>query len=206
MRGLSVCFVILCVYSVSGQKLLRKTLVGSHVSSIVIDAKNCYQVKLETTDTHELRVNASIEGEYSKDLVVNIETEGNSILVSTGFHPNFIFPNDKLSAHKVISIALEVKIPQYKEVAVYGTNSNVMAKGDYRNLTVKLSDGDCEIIDVGETVDVLTQKGNIWLTTGSGIVEAISDYGKVFKNSVPKGDKHYTLQSKEGNIYLNKTK
>ncbi|WP_146129820.1 hypothetical protein [Flagellimonas meridianipacifica] len=185
---------------------MKKTLVDSHVSRIVIDVKNCYQVNLETTSSDELRINASMEGEYSTDLVVNLETEGKSILVSTGFHPNFIFPNDKLSAHKVISIALHIEVPEYKEVVVYGTNSHVEAKGDYRKLTVRLSDGDCKIVDVGETVDVTTQKGDIWLSTASGVVEAASDYGKVFNKDFPKGDKHYMLQSKEGNIYLNKTK
>nr|WP_298996569.1 hypothetical protein [uncultured Allomuricauda sp.] len=205
-KGLVVLCTVLCFSSTAAQKVLRKTLVDSHVSRIVIDVENCYKVNLETTASDELQINASMEGEYSTDLVVNLETQGKSILVSTGFHPNFSIPNDKLSAHKVISIALDIQVPNYKEVVVYGTNSYVEAKGDYRKLSVKLSDGDCKIVDVGETVDVTTQKGDIWLTTKSGVVEAISDYGKVFKNSLPKGDKHYVLQSKEGNIYLNKTK
>ncbi|MEM9078097.1 MAG: hypothetical protein AAGC43_13725 [Bacteroidota bacterium] len=178
----------------------------SHISSIIIDANNSFQVNLKTTSSDELQVNASIEGEYSKDLVVNLETKGKSIWVSTGFHPNFILPNDKLSAHKYISIVLNIRVPDYKEVAVFGTNAHVNAKGNYRNLSVKLSDGDCKIIEVGENVDVATQKGDIWLTTSSGVLEAHSDYGKVFASNLPKGDKHYVLASKEGNIYLNKTK
>ncbi|WP_435623805.1 hypothetical protein [Flagellimonas sp.] len=156
-----------------------------------------------TSSSDELQVDASIEGEYSKDLVVNLETEGKSIHVSTGFHPNFILPNDKLSAHKYISIALDIKIPQYKEVAVFGTNSHVHARGEYQSLTIKLSDGDCKIEEVSETVDVTTQKGDIWLTATSGLVKASSDYGKVYQSALPMGDRHYMLNSKEGNIYVN---
>ncbi len=206
MRGLFTCLAILSVYFASGQKLLRKSLIGSDVTSIIIDAGNCFELNLETSDSDELQVYAQIEGEYSKDLVVNLETEGKSILVGTGFQPNFTIPNDKLSAHKSISILLDIKVPDYKEVVVYGTYANVNVRGEYHNLTVKLSDGDCRLYEVGEETNITTQKGNIWLTTTSGIVEAVSDYGKVFATKLPKGDKHYVLQSKEGNIYMNKTK
>ena len=205
-KGLILCICGLCFFSTSGQKVLKKTLVDSHISSIIIDANNSFQLNLKTTSSDELQVDASIEGEYSKDLVVNLETKGKSIWVSTGFHPNFIQPNDKLSAHKYISIALNIKVPEYKEVTVYGTHANVNVKGDYQNLSIKLSDGDFNINEAGETVDVITQKGDIWLTAAAGVLQANSDYGKVFANPLPEGDKRYVLQSKEGNIYLNKTK
>lgn len=201
-----LCIAVLCLSSANSQKTLHKTIVDSHVMSIVIDGENCYQLNLETSSSDELEINAKIEGEYSKDLVVHLENKGKSIWVSTGFQPNFVFPNDKLSAHKVISISLDVKIPEYKEVVVFGTSSNVFASGDYNKLTVKLSGGDCRLFEVGEEAEVTTQKGGIWLTTESGMVNAVSDYGKVYGQNFPKGNKLYVLRSKQGNIYLNKTK
>ena len=195
--------IVLCACSARGQKVLHKTIVDSNVTSIVIDSGDCYQINLQTQKSKELEVNASMEGEYSKDLVVHLENKGTSLIVSTGFQPNFILPNDKLSAHKAVSIALDIVLPEYKSVKIYGTHSNVNVLGNYRSLTVKLSDGDCKLENVGETVDVTTQKGDIWLVTSSGLVEAASDYGKVYQSTLPIGDRQYRLNSKEGNIYVN---
>lgn len=206
MKRLLVFVVLGLACKSIAQKQIRKTLLNDRTESILITTDNCYEVSLETIKGEELLIEAQIEGEYSKDLVINLEEKGTSILVSAGFQPGFLLPNDKLSAHKVISVAMNIMIPEYKRVKVYGTNTNVLVSGDYQSLSVSLDDGQCRITNVGENVDVATQKGNIWLTAESGVITAESSYGRVFESQIPTGDNHYVLNSKEGNIYLNKTK
>jgi DUF4097 and DUF4098 domain-containing protein YvlB len=139
-------------------------------------------------------------------LLISIEEEGTTVRISAGFHPNFINPNDKLSAHKVVSIALHITVPQYKNVSIFGTNSNVEIEGKYQNLDVKLSDGRCVLNNVSETVEVTTQKGDIWLNAENGSVLAQSTYGQVDNNQIPEGHNQYILKTVEGNIHLRKTK
>ncbi|WP_097044109.1 hypothetical protein [Flagellimonas pacifica] len=189
-----------------GQKLVKKALINPETEYIQIDSQHCYDVKLHTSNTKEVRVMASIEGEYSKDLLVNMEESGATMLISAGFQPNFSNPNDKLSAHKVISIALDIILPEYREVLVYGTNSNVLVNGKYKNLEVKLSDGRCVIDNVAETVEVTTQKGDILLMTSNGNIVAKSTYGKVLEENIPNGHNLYKLNTIEGTIRLKKTK
>ncbi|MEX0315968.1 MAG: hypothetical protein AB3N18_17450 [Allomuricauda sp.] len=187
------------------QKLVKKALVNA-TEYIQIDSEFCYQVNLLTYKTEEVVVEASIEGEYAKDLIITIEEEGATMLISARFQPNFINPNDKLSAHKVISIALDIELPEYKDVFIYGTNSNVDIIGKYKALNVKLSDGRCNLNNVVETVEVTTQKGDIVLTTPSGNITAKSVYGEVFREDIPFGDNQFTLNTIEGKIHLKKTK
>ncbi|MCR9263793.1 MAG: DUF4097 domain-containing protein [Flavobacteriaceae bacterium] len=189
-----------------GQKLVKKAFVGPRTDYIQIDAANCYTLTLNTAPINEVNVSASIEGEYAKDLLVSIEEEGATVRVSSGFHPNFINPNDKLSAHKVISIALEITVPEYKNVSVFGTHSEVQVEGRYSDLNIKLSDGRCILKNVSEIVQVNTQNGDIWLTALSGNVMAESAYGEVEQNQIPKGNHQYVLKTVEGNIHLRKTK
>lgn len=206
MRPLFVLVGLLFLVQVQGQKLVKKAFIGPRTQSIQIDAQNCYQIDLQTAKTKEVQVEASIEGEYAKDLLVSIEEKGTTVRISAGFHPNFINPNDKLSAHKVVSIALHITVPQYKEVAVFGTNSNVEVEGKYQSLDVTLSDGRCALNNVSETVEVTTQKGDIWLQADSGNILAESAYGHVEKAQIPTGQNQYTLKTVEGNIHLRKTK
>ncbi|MER3375608.1 MAG: DUF4097 family beta strand repeat-containing protein [Allomuricauda sp.] len=206
MKSFFIVFGLFFLVHVQGQKLVKKAFIGPRTESIQIDSRYCYQIDLYTAKTKQVQVEASIEGEYAKDLLISIEEEGTTVRISAGFHPNFINPNDKLSAHKVVSIALHITVPQYKNVSIFGTNSNVEIEGKYQNLDVKLSDGRCVLNNVSETVEVTTQKGDIWLNAENGSVLAQSTYGQVDNNQIPEGHNQYILKTVEGNIHLRKTK
>ena len=202
-------FLWLCFFSLinlHGQKVVKKAFIGPRTESIHIDSQYCYQVELSTVKTNEVQVTASIEGEYAKDLLVTITESGTTVLISVGFHPNFINPNDKLSAHKVISIALSISLPEYKEVHIFGTNSNVSVSGKYEKMDVKLANGRCILDNVVDNVVVNTQKGDIVLKTSHGNIAAKSTYGKVYQEAIPAGHNQYSLNTVEGNIHLRKTK
>ena len=206
---MSTLLFFLSVFSfctMKGQKLVKKAFITPETQFIQVDSQNCYKLSVTTSEQEEVSVAASIEGEYSKDLLVAIEQKGATVLISTGFQPNFTNPNDKLSAHKVISIELNISLPEYKEVSIYGTNCNVLAEGNYKRLNVKLADGTCTLENILETVEVNTQKGNIFLSTFDGDITAKSIYGEVVRETIPKGDNVFVLNTVEGNIYLKKTK
>lgn len=206
MRTLFFVFSFFSLLNLYGQKLVKKAFVNSRTASIQINSQYCYQINLGTAKTDEVSVEADIEGEYSKDLLITIEEKGTTVLISAGFQPNFINPNDKLSAHKVISIKLKIILPENKNVFVYGTNCNVFVEGKFENLQVKLSDGRCVLDNVIEKVEVITQRGDILLITANGNIIAESAYGKVEKEPIPKGYNQYILKSVEGNINLRKMK
>nr|WP_299072136.1 hypothetical protein [uncultured Allomuricauda sp.] len=186
--------------------MVKKAFLSERTKDIEINSEHCYLVDLYTANTNEIHVEAEIEGEYSKDLVITIEENETTVLISAGFQPNFNNPNDKLSAHKIISIKLNITVPNDKRVFVYGTNSNVTMKGNYENLKVKLLDGNCSIDNVGDRVEVTTQKGNILLIADNGNIMVESTYGKVVKEHIPQGQNQYSLKTIEGNINLRKTK
>lgn len=198
--------VLLCANLLVAQKIVKKSLIDPTTSFIQIATNNCFEVDLRTSPDHQMVVEATIDGEYKKDLLLNISTAGTTVFVSTGFQPNFVNPNDKLSAHKVISIALTVVVPQHKQVKIYGTNSNVTATGSYEKLDVVLEDGRCTLSNTGQTVAVTTQSGDIYVSQASGEIDASSKYGKIFKETIPTGDDRFTLHTTTGNIHLKKTK
>ncbi|MCL6267429.1 hypothetical protein [Flagellimonas myxillae] len=206
MKALFILVCLLGVSNLQGQKQIKKAILDSRTEFIQIDTEFCYQVTLQTARTKEVHVEAYMEGEYAKDLLVNLEEKGATMLISAGFQPNFINPNDKLSAHKVISIALKVTVPRYSIVSVFGTNSNVDIEGEYKNLVVKLGSGKCTLNKVLESVEVDTQNGDILVLASQGNFSAVSTYGLVEKEEIPNGDNQYILSSVEGTIRLKKTK
>jgi hypothetical protein len=188
-----------------GQKVIKKSIIHPGISFISIDANNCYSVSLVTRKGEEMSVTAQMDGEYNPDLLINIREEGSAMFISAGFQPNFVIPNDKLGAHKVVSIALQLTLPELKSVSLFGTSANVSVFGDYRDLRISLNDGQCLLTGVSEYVEVITQSGDIELTDRAADIEASSKFGKVSKNGLPRGSHQYILTTITGNITLNKT-
>lgn len=205
MRLVAVVFFLLGSCILQAQKKVVKTIQNPNVSFVQIDGRNCFSLALETVDSPKITVEASIDGEYLQDLLVSVKQEGTTALVSTGFQPNFVFPNDKLSAHKVISISLKISIPKDLDVNVYGTSTNVGVTGDYAKLKISLSDGKCILNGRGENVEINTQSGNIGLITNNAQIMASTKYGKIKREAIASGDDHFTLNSVTGNISIRKT-
>ncbi|HMB62524.1 MAG TPA: DUF4097 family beta strand repeat-containing protein [Eudoraea sp.] len=184
---------------------MKKTLVKQHTSLFQINTINCFDLDLGTSDSDEMVVEAIIDGEYRNDLVVEIEEAGGSILVGAGFHPDFVLPNDKLSAHKVVSVALRVRVPDLKNVQVTGTSCKVTIAGLFKTLKVTLDNGRCTLKEVGLDVTVRTQSGDILLYSARGAVKAKSTYGKISGKEIPQGDNTIRLTSVTGDIHLYNT-
>ena len=188
------------------QKLVRHAYPVTSNTLIQIDTDNCYQAEISSYEGANIIVEARMEGEYAEAFSVNISEEGKTVWIAPQLTPEFEFPNDKLSAHKVVSLSLKVKIPSYQNVQVFGTSCNVSLTGAFNEVDVVLNDGNCTLNQVARQVQVNTQSGNILLNSFQGMVRAVSHYGQVKLDDIPKGDKHYDLETVSGNISLNRTK
>lgn len=178
---------------------------GQGVSLIQIDSENCFKVELTTLAEKRIIVESDMDGEYMQNLLLNVLREGNTVWIGAGFQPNFRNPNDKLSAHKVVSISLKIAIPQYLDVSVRGSNSNISATGNYDNFEITLTDGVCTLDKVRGDITVSSQSGNIVLSTSEAEIQASSKYGEVDRELIPHGDNQFTLNSITGNISIRKT-
>lgn len=193
------------VSQLAAQKVVQKTISDNRDTAIQINTDNCFFVNVKTNTTNEVRVEAKMSGEYGNDISLNLHEEGNTLIIDTKFIPSFKMPNDKLAAHKVVSITLEVSLPEYMRVRLYGTSSNVKLTGLFADLNISLNDGKCILEDVISNVEVVTQNGAIDVYTKSGKINATSKYGKVVADEVLKGDSQFILSSVTGNIHIYKT-
>ena len=198
---LFLSFIFLCQLGIS-QKLVEKEIINPETQFVEINTLNCFQVTLDTEATQRLKVEASIEGEYIKDLAIKVEEEGANIIISADFLPSFLAPHYKFNVHKAISISLSVTLPEYMNAAIIGTNSNVYVTGNYKKLSVTLADGNCSFDNVSEYVSAKTQTGEIVVHNAMGTIVAESEYGKVQKGTIAKGDHYFELHSVEGNILI----
>ncbi len=200
-----ICFLFFLLANfLYTQKTVKKSLINPEITAIIVDVTNSFALSVNTAPGDEVIVEAVIDGEYSNDLLIHLIESGNTLLVNTEFQPHFKKPNDKLSAHKVISIALKVLLPERKRVTVFGTGCNVSAKGRYAILKISLNDGRCHLENVTGKAKVATQSGKISILAASAEIKAASKYGSVGRNQIPFGDTFYDVSSVSGDILFDK--
>jgi hypothetical protein len=192
--------------TLSGQKAIRKIFPASFGTLVQIDTDKCFEAEILAYEGNSLLVDARFDGEYAEALSVNITQEGSTLWVATEFDPSFEDPNDKLSAHKVVSVSLRIQVPSNLDVQVFGTSCNVTMSGIFRNVDVVLNDGNCTLNQVAQKVNVQTQSGNIRLNSLRGVIRAVSHYGQLIQEQIPEGDKRYDLETVSGDITLQRTK
>ncbi len=190
-------------YSYSfGQKTIHKSFIKEGVDQIFVDAKDSFEVVLKTTDSNSLTIKAEIEGEYSPNQLVNVFTDRNLLTIEPSFNAGFVMPNDKLSAHKVLSVSLFIEIPKQFKVKLTGNSTNAEIHGDYKDLRIELNDGNCTLYHVASKVTVHTIKGSINAYVDKATIDAHSTYGTLESDSIPLGTSQLNLKSQIGHIQI----
>lgn len=179
---------------------------AQRISNIVVEGNEMFKIKLNTSKTEKITLSTKIEGEYSEDMVILANVKNDSIVVSCAFQPLFVSHNDKLSAHKVISIEVELIIPENRNVYIASNTASAKIDGDYGFLTVELVQGNCDLDIYESNAIVNTLNGGIQLNTNFANVNAFSKTGEVVSEQLLLGDNQISLNSVNGNISITKTK
>ena len=186
------------------QKRLDRVIDASTLTKVQIDAERIYQVELESAEVGQIRVETFIEGEYQSELTVSSRQEGSTLFLEGVFMPSFENPNDKLSAHKVLSVRLKMVVPSHLMVVLYGSATRVVASGYYNDLVIRTQKGPVLLDRVEGLIKVKTATAEIRTREVSGSLTAESSYGKVYRGSLREGNSDIRLESVNGNIYVNK--
>jgi len=111
-------------------------------------------------------------------------------------------PNDKLGAHKVVSIRLKITLPEYQNVFLSGASCQVITSGVFRDLGIVFNDGGCDLSHRAHNTEVTTGSAPITAHLQSGVVDAQSKYGTVLREPIPRGNHHLKLYSTRGDIVI----
>lgn len=199
--------IFLCALFSHAQKKIEKTIVLSeHISTVVFDLEQVFSINLKSSNKPTVNIIAISEGEYANHFVVIDNTKENVITV-TG-KVGFTFPNDqdKLSAHKVHAITLQVTVPEDLPIMINSDIGNLYATGNYNELTTNFMSGNCELLSVSGNLFIKTVNGDINLITKSGHVIPETKSGVITQKRLTKGSSVFKLKTIKGNINIEQSK
>ena len=139
-------------------------------------------------------------------LELNISEENKTLSLSTGFTPYFQAENDKLAAHKVISIEMKLNISNSLEVFVRSSIASLSTHGSFKNLQVELGNGNCVLNDFEGDAQLLTGNGNIRVVAHDTVgARAKTKRGKLTNELSATGNFYIDAESVNGDITLLKS-
>lgn len=203
-----VCFAFTSISSAqltksySQRNSSRIQLQSDEIKSIDIFLEQEIELNITTHDLPEIWFNESQGGEYKNAVVFNTKLVENQLTITDQISPEFHFPQDKLSAHKIIDSKAQITIPYGMNVKVHVRSSFLNISGDYNNLSVNQQSGDCAITDLTGDLKIISVYAHIHLTIKDYLTDVTSKEGLI------KGiDNHefYRYKARVETIYGNVT-
>lgn len=195
--------ILLLIFETNAQVRVEKKIENPSLTRVQIDAAALYLLDIETAPGSQMSLEGRFDGEYSTNQWVQVqEVAPHVLLVRPSFQPFFSLPNDKLSAHKVVSASMHLVFPEGMDVEILGTDGKVQARGTYKNLVIVTGSGAVDLVQTKGLIEVNTTSGPVRVTHGDLRLTAASVYGKVLGPPFPlgSGTSQAKLHSQTGDI------
>lgn len=204
MKTKAILLLILVQGSILAQSKWEKKIDAPEVHSLSIELGFIQNLMVSTGNSDQYVIKTTSEGEYRDQVMLVSKEVDHWLEIYPQWAPSFIAPNDKLSAHKVRALTLELIVPRGKTLEIRGEQAVVSVLGEYKEVILRLGSGRVNLEHSSEESDVRTDSADVFLTVPHGEIQASSSEGKVI-GSIPLNTRfHYKLASEKGSIYLNK--
>jgi len=156
-----ILFFALFINISFAQKTTQQTLAINGVEEIRINTGKVFQLNIFSTNANVIKIETQMEGEYYKDVNVITSTKNKQLQVSCELAEDFVLPNDKLSAHKVFAITMNIHIPKRLKVQLEGDETQVYVQGNYKKFWGVLISGNYTLNELEGEAIIQTKKGDI---------------------------------------------
>lgn len=192
--------------SASAQKMTQDVIDSEGVEKIVLSSDEIYRISLSTGSAKEIKITTRTEGEYYNQISLDADLKNKTLLLNSRYREILQNGYDKLSAHKVFSMEVELEIPEGMVVEINSNLASVYLSGQYDAVLVQLKNGSCYLEDFRGDAVINTFDGNIIGSARSFDAEASSRHGEVEVLQNPQGRYKMVLTSINGEIKVSETK
>lgn len=183
-------------------------LFTSNFKVVDIHLDQYLELEIKTTNGNEVKVITSQNGEYKNAVLLSSRVKNDSLLITDPIDPSFTFPEDKLSAHKVIDGKATILIPRFKKVVLNAQNADISIAGDFKNVYINQLSGSCKIDRLQGDLTYVSAYADVFLDLINYDITIFSRSGKVSSFVKPRLIKFFaSIETVSGNISpLRKTK
>lgn len=199
-----VIFFLLVVHLSIAQKQTEKQWNAQQIEKVDINGEGIFKINIKNSESNTIDLLVNFEGEHSEHLVIIDSVSQGVLKLSTGFQPLFKADNDKLSAHKVLSVELQLSIPKHIHLNIKSDIAQTKVEGRFPNVFIELKTGNCTLDPFFGNATVNTINGNINVKTNNVKTIAKSKTGIVDVKQFKLALYQLKLQTVNGTINVSK--
>tara|TARA_B100000953_G_scaffold50422_1_gene38817 strand:+ start:2540 stop:3181 length:642 start_codon:yes stop_codon:yes gene_type:complete len=173
---------------------------------VIIDANEVFKINIFSEKRKTLKYRSHSEGEYLNDIRLTTSLKNGKLYIETQYPEQLVGGFDKLSAHKVFSLEVDLYLPEDKILMISSNSASLIVSGKFESFSANLQRGYCNLKDFEGNATINTYKGDIDAEVVSGEVMAKSRHGKVLVDQKLYGMHQIKLTSINGDISVRKTK
>lgn len=198
--------LLLLSFRMAAQKNVNHILDAAGIEAIVLNSNEIYKISLVTSTDQYIRVSTRADGEYFDDISLSSRIEDQTLFLKSEYKRILQSGYDKLSAHKVFAMEVELQIPEDMRVEIRSNLASIFMRGKYESVLIQTKSGSSYLKDFTGDAVINTFEGNIEVETANAEVSAQSRNGEVkipIKNG---GLNKLFLTTINGNIKVQETK
>ncbi|MCP9199412.1 hypothetical protein MKO06_05810 [Gramella sp. GC03-9] len=205
MRPFCILFLLFGIMA-HAQRETMETIDARNIKILRIATDEVYQIKLLASKTSDISIKTRSEGEYFRDIYLDTSIKDGVLKINSRYPQRLAGGYDKLSAHKVFSMEVEIEVPEGLEISITSNLASVIATGNFESIQADLKQGYCKLLNFSGSARINTYSGDILVEAHSGKIEATTRNGKLVLPDFLPGQMPLRLTSIDGDIQVRKTK
>ena len=187
------------------QKIIEKELDATLYNTIEISSDEIHHINLISTNLNTISINIRIEGKDHKNIVLSLLEKNKTLFIEPDTTPFFKSINDKLAAHKVQSIEIELKIPKRFDISIISKTASLTSSGSFKSIFTSLENGNCTLTNFEGNANLSSKSGFINVSSKANIKgDARSKSGFITNELLDNLRSNYKIiaETKDGDISL----
>ena len=141
MRSFLVFVILFIGISAFAQKETSSTIDANGIRAISIRSDEVFKIRISTARVQTITIKTRTDGEYYNNISLDSHVNGETLVLTSRFREILQSGFDKLSAHKVFAMEVELEVPEGLSVELISNLASVLANGEYERLFVQLKSG-----------------------------------------------------------------
>ena len=199
-----ILILLLCSKSFS-QKIIEKEIAANHYNNIEISSDKIHHIHLISTDINTISIITRIEGQDHESVVLSLLENNNILFIKPDTPPFFKSINDKLAAHKVQSIEIELKLPKQLGITINSKIASLTSTGSFNFVVTSLEQGNCTLTNFEGNANLSSKSGFINVSSKANVQgDARSKSGFIINELSDNLRSNYKIiaETKDGDISL----
>ena len=188
------------------QKRTAEVIEAGNIKTIEVAGDEIYKVTVHTAPVENIRIRSNADGEYFNEISLDTRINGSVLFLNSRFSEILQSGYDKLSAHKVLAMEMELVIPENLTIKINSNVASVFMDGIYKDVMIQSKTGSSYLNNFSGNAVINTYDGNIEVTTSNAAITADSRHGKIELPQMNGGSNKIILTSISGNIKVQETK